>query len=125
MTDRYPAIAQVRDRLDAMIKDKVRTTDEIVKLKQQLEEAKAILAECIEPGVFGFKPPSALGPDYPAVKELGDRIGYGNLMSIASAAWGKKLREEHNMPSGGEFSCGPCVTTRDQMINKIKKFLGR
>ena len=36
------------------------------------------------------------------VKELGERIGYGHLMSLASALWRRKLREENN-PTLGAF----------------------
>lgn len=35
-----------------------------------------------------------------AVKELGDKIGYGNMMQLASALWGVKLKEEHGFTSG-------------------------
>lgn len=31
--------------------------------------------------------------EYKAIKSLGDAIGYGNLMSMASAIWKAKLRE--------------------------------
>ena len=34
------------------------------------------------------------------VKELGELIGYGNMMSLASALWRKKLIESGTPPSG-------------------------
>lgn len=34
------------------------------------------------------------------VKELGESIGYGNMMSIASALWALKLGEEHGIDTG-------------------------
>lgn len=34
------------------------------------------------------------------VKKLGERIGYGNLMELASALWRKKLRD-HGSPEIG------------------------
>lgn len=34
------------------------------------------------------------------VKELGDQIGYGNLMTIASAIWRKKLKDSGTPVSG-------------------------
>lgn len=37
-----------------------------------------------------------------AVKELGERIGYGNMMDIASALWANKL-EESGLPVSGAF----------------------
>lgn len=36
------------------------------------------------------------------VKQLGDEIGYGHLMSIASALWRKDLKEM-NIPEEGAF----------------------
>ena len=35
-----------------------------------------------------------------AVKQLGDAIGYGNMMSIASALWALKLKESGDPISG-------------------------
>lgn len=35
-----------------------------------------------------------------AVKELGEKIGYGNMMSIASALWGLKLKKSQGNSSG-------------------------
>lgn len=37
-----------------------------------------------------------------AVKELGDQIGYGNLMTIASALWAYDLIED-DLPDTGAF----------------------
>jgi len=35
-----------------------------------------------------------------AVKELGEKIGYGNMMCIASALWRKSLKEKEYPVSG-------------------------
>ena len=37
-----------------------------------------------------------------AVKQLGEQIGYGNMMSIASALWALKLTES-GLPTSGAF----------------------
>lgn len=37
------------------------------------------------------------------VKELGDEIGYGHLMSLASALWRKKLIAEYASAPDGAF----------------------
>jgi len=37
-----------------------------------------------------------------AVKRLGDQIGYGNMMTIASALWAKMLIDE-DLGDGGAF----------------------
>lgn len=44
------------------------------------------------------------------VQELGDVIGYGALMSSASASWRMSLIAE-GYPTGGEFVAGPCMGT--------------
>jgi hypothetical protein len=41
--------------------------------------------------------------EYEAIKKLGDKIGYGNLMRQASNIWRDLVR-------GGEFVVGPCKT---------------
>lgn len=41
-----------------------------------------------------------------AVKALGERIGYGNMMSIASALWANNLKDKYDLPineSSGAF----------------------
>lgn len=42
-----------------------------------------------------------------AVRELGDRIGYGNMMHLAEQVWREKLIPQGL--EGGEFAHGPCV----------------
>lgn len=42
------------------------------------------------------------------VKDLGDKIGYGNLMQLCEIAWREKLIAE-GMKPGGEFAYGPCA----------------
>jgi len=39
------------------------------------------------------------------VRELGERIGYGNLMQLASECWQESLKAK-GLPSGGAFSVG-------------------
>lgn len=57
-----------------------------------------------------------------AVKALGRRIGFGALMSTASAAW----REENvrdGYPSGGEFVAGPCLSTVQRALRIARSAL--
>jgi len=44
------------------------------------------------------------------IKELGEKIGYGNMMSIASALWRKSLKEK-DYPISGAFvpTCLPFI----------------
>lgn len=44
------------------------------------------------------------------VEQLGDEIGYGALMSSASASWRERLIRS-GYASGGEFVVGPCMGT--------------
>jgi hypothetical protein len=47
-----------------------------------------------------------------AVRELGDRIGYGRMMQLAERLWGDKLVREgggNEQMRGGAHSVGPCV----------------
>lgn len=46
-------------------------------------------------------------PDARLVRELGDRIGYGNMMHLASGLWAKELFTSYGIV-GGEFVVGPC-----------------
>lgn len=40
--------------------------------------------------------------EFEQVKELGERIGYGNMMSMASALWRKSLKDS-GVPTYGAF----------------------
>ncbi len=46
--------------------------------------------------------------DKNAVRQLGRKIGYGNLMYVASQQWGEDLKQKWN-EDGGQFAVGPCV----------------
>ena len=54
-----------------------------------------------------------------AVKELGEKIGYGNMMSIASALWRKSLKE-NGYPISGAFvpTCLPFIKEDLQDLDK-------
>jgi hypothetical protein len=55
------------------------------------------------------------------VRALGDRIGYGALMSSASASWREKLAKEGI--AGGEFVSGPCHGTVVHTLSIIRDAL--
>lgn len=82
----------------------------IAALKARVDELTAALQECVD--VFGLaEQPAFVDPDYgDEVAALGNRIGYGALMSSASASWRERLKEE-DCPTGGEFVAGPCFAT--------------
>ena len=51
------------------------------------------------------------------VKALGREIGFGALMSTASAGWAE-IAAGNNVP-GSEFVIGPCRGTMVRLLNKI------
>jgi hypothetical protein len=50
-----------------------------------------------------------------AVKQLGEAIGYGNMMALATALWRKDLRD-HGYPESGAF-----IGTIYQLLNEEGK----
>ena len=55
-----------------------------------------------------------------AVKQLGDRIGYGNLISWASALWRNSLREQ-GFPDSGAF-IGVCeCSIKSDCLDRVHK----
>lgn len=56
------------------------------------------------------------------VKELGEQIGYGHLMSIASALWRKTLKES-GIPENGAFvpTCLPFIDKEVADSTKSKR----
>ena len=76
----------------------------------EIELLRAALQECIEVLEL-VEHPRREDPDYGAVvAALGDRIGYGALMSSASASWRRRMKED-GFPVGSEFVAGPCQGT--------------
>lgn len=56
------------------------------------------------------------------VKALGREIGFGAMMSTASAGW-REIIAEKNYPLGGEFVAGPCYGTVIAALKKIRAAL--
>jgi hypothetical protein len=52
------------------------------------------------------------------VRALGERIGYGNLMTTASAIWGEKM--EAAGIGGSEFVAGPCRSTVEKALALVR-----
>ncbi len=42
--------------------------------------------------------------EFESVKQLGEQIGYGNLMWIANCLWRKDLVNKYNLPEEGAFT---------------------
>lgn len=56
------------------------------------------------------------------VKRLGREIGFGALMSTASAGW-QEVAAEKGYPVGGAFVAGPCLSTVQLTLAKIRATL--
>lgn len=55
-----------------------------------------------------------------AVEWLGDSIGYGHLMALATALWRRKLKAE-GLPEHGAF-IGVCdISIKDDMLDRVMK----
>jgi hypothetical protein len=80
------------------------------------------LQECIDVLAL-VEHPRREDPQYGVeVAALGDRIGYGALMSSASASWRKRLKED-GYPVGGEFVAGPCQATVTRALRMAREAL--
>ena len=62
-------------------------------------------------------------PDYGSeVEALGERIGYGALMTSASASWHARLKHD-GWPTGGAFVAGPCHATVLKNLEMVRAAL--
>ncbi len=73
------------------------------------------LAECP-----GFADPAITA----VVDELGEDVGYGNLMYSASVLWRKSL-EAQGLGGGGEFVAGPCRVTVQNALTQGRTALAQ
>jgi hypothetical protein len=92
------------------------TTSEarVLELVGALEEAESVIALS--------EHPSHLDHEYGAeVDALGRRIGFGALMSSASASW-REYGEERGL-AGSEFTCGPTRATVTKTLALIRSAL--
>lgn len=90
----------------------------------KIETLKAALEECVVALTLAVRPLPMEDPTHGAdVKALGERIGYGAMMTSASASWRKRLTPKGMQ--GGEFCAGPCVATAQDALDAALKALGR
>lgn len=61
-------------------------------------------------------------PEDAEVRRLGERIGFGALMSAAEKTWREWLAEQ-DMPLGSEFVAGPCRVTVERSIAALRAAL--
>lgn len=85
-------------------------------------DVREALRECVSILEMAEQP-ALVDPDYgEEVEALGNRIGYGALMTSASASWRERLAEE-GCPTGGEFVAGPCHATVLALLKRARAAL--
>lgn len=89
---------------------------EVARLREALTEAEKMLRL--------VEHPSRVDPLHgDEVAALGERIGFGVLMSSASASWRASIASK-GYPSGGEFVSGPCQSTVTSTLRIARAALG-
>ena len=86
-------------------------------LENALREAEELIALTEHPA---FPDPAY----HEEVKALGRRIGFGALMSTASAGWREVLAERGD-PLGSEFVAGPCFGSVERTLGIIRDALAK
>lgn len=89
-----------------------------------IERLEAALTEFMD-ATASAALPSAVDPVFGAMVEaLGSQVGYGALISSASASWREDLARA-GYPTGGEFVVGPCMATLTSVRAKSRAALTR
>ena len=57
-------------------------------------------------------------PEDRIARDIGERIGYGALMSAASKEWAA-ANARAGMPPGAQHTCGPCEVTVQKTIAQL------
>lgn len=105
----------IRDILGNAIYRAEKLERELVAMRLALVDAEETLAL--------MEAPSREDPQYGAeVRALGNRIGFGALMSSASASWSRML-EASGVPGGGAFVSGPCHGTVLNTLRRVREAL--
>lgn len=95
---------------------------EVLALRALLEQAEAALDD-VEETLRLVEHPAFPDPQHhQEVKTLGMRIGFGALMTTASAGWRETL-ETDGYPVGGEFVSGPCHGTVISSLSRLRTTL--
>jgi hypothetical protein len=91
----------------------------LLKAEARAKALEDALRECEETLAL-VEYPSIVDPRYGAeVEALGERIGYGALMSSASASW----RKNAGKLAGSEFVAGPCFVTIVRTLMMVRTAL--
>ena len=87
----------------------------VAEMREALREAEEVFALVEHPAI----------PDplyHEEVVRLGCRIGFGALMTTASAGW-REVNEVDGYPGSGAFVAGPCIGTVQATVKRIRAAL--
>lgn len=103
-----PVHVEAADALEAQAREIERLRAALLGAKETMELAERI---------------PFIDPQYgQEVEALGRRIGFGALMTSASASWAK-VNAEKALPAGGHFVAAPCHASVLSSLAKIRKAL--
>lgn len=106
-------IAIARQALPSALDEIERLRKESELLRSVLENAKSVLSLANKLHAPDFEYESE-------IRALGERVGYGAMMTSASALWRQSLR---GYAGGGEFVAGPCRGTVTALLREINMAL--
>jgi hypothetical protein len=101
-----------------------RPTNDLAEAAARIEALEAALRECVDLLAL-VEHPKRVDPDYGSeVNRLGQRIGFGALMSSASASWRATLTAGGG-PVGAEFVAGPCQSSVTEVLQIARAALDK
>jgi hypothetical protein len=104
------AVKIAMERSPGAVSSRDITGSVIWKAAERLEKIEAALQDFMDATAPAVIPADRDPVHGSRVEELGESIGYGALMTSASASWRRKLILA-GTPTGGEFVVGPCMGT--------------
>lgn len=87
----------------------------LAKAEGLLRRARGVLALCTTRTFDAL-------PEDPIARDLGERLGYGALMSAASKEWAA-ANARIGIPPGAQHTCGPCESTVERVLGLIDAHL--
>lgn len=108
----------------ALLADLDRVTKERDEARAERDELAANASECVEVLALMEHPAFPDSAYHAEVKALGERIGFGALMSTASAGW-REVLGARGSPLGSEHVSGPSFGTVIRALTQTRALLSR
>lgn len=118
------AYRKAEDRIGELLVKNDAKTAALSRAEALLAEAREGLSEAEETLRLVEHRPSRDPLHGDAVEQLGGRIGYGALMSSASASWMADLKQS-GLPEGGAFVAGPCWGSVTRALARVRALLAK